>query len=325
MKRLAAMLASILLPFPAFADDQLPSWNDGPHKQAIINFVEKVTKQGTPDFVAPDDRIAVFDNDGTLWSEQPIYVQGVFVFDRVKALSNQHPEWQDKEPFKSLLKGDLEGLLAGGEAALAELVMATHAGITTEEFSSVVKEWISSAKHPKTGKLYTEMTFKPMLELLAYLRANGFKTFIVSGGGIEFMRPWAGTVYGIAPEQVIGTSIVTKFELQDGRPVLMRLPEINFINDKEGKPVGINQHIGRRPIAAFGNSDGDLAMLQWTCSAPGPRFCLYVHHTDGEREVAYDRKSHVGQLDKGLDEAAAKGWTVVDMKDDWKRVFAHEN
>lgn len=324
MKHLTTVLASFLLAVPATAADQLPSWNDGPHKQAIVSFVEKATTEGTPDFVPPGERIAVFDNDGTLWSEQPIYVQGAFIFDRVKALSNQHPEWKENEPFKSLLKGDLETALAGGEAALAEIVMATHAGITTEEFSQIVKDWISTAKHPKTGKLYTEMVYQPMLELLAYLRASGFKTFIVSGGGIEFMRPWAEAVYGIPPEQIIGSSIKTKFELRDGAPVLMRLPELNTINDKEGKPVGINQHIGRRPIAAFGNSDGDLAMLQWTCSASGPRFCLYVHHTDGEREVAYDRKSHVGQLDKGLDEAATKGWTVVDMKNDWMRVFPNE-
>ena len=324
MKHLATVLASFLLAVPATAADQLPSWNDGPHKQAIVSFVEKATTEGTPDFVPPAERIAVFDNDGTLWSEQPIYVQGAFIFDRVKALSNQHPEWKENEPFKSLLKGDLKTALAGGEAALAEIVMATHAGISTDEFSQIVKDWISTAKHPKTGKLYTEMVYQPMLELLAYLRASGFKTFIVSGGGIEFMRPWAEAVYGIPPEQIIGSSIKTKFELRDGAPVLMRLPELNTINDKEGKPVGINQHIGRRPIAAFGNSDGDLAMLQWTCSASDPRLCLYVHHTDGEREVAYDRKSHIGQLDKGLDEAAIKGWTVVDMKNDWMRVFAYE-
>lgn len=324
MKHLATVLASFLLAVPATAADQLPSWNDGPHKQAIVSFVEKATTEGTPDFVPPAERIAVFDNDGTLWSEQPIYVQGAFIFDRVKALSNQHPEWKENEPFKSLLKGDLKTALAGGEAALAEIVMATHAGISTDEFSQIVKDWISTAKHPKTGKLYTEMVYQPMLELLAYLRASGFKTFIVSGGGIEFMRPWAEAVYGIPPEQIIGSSIKTKFESRDGAPVLMRLPELNTFNDKEGKPVGINQHIGRRPIAAFGNSDGDLAMLQWTCSASGPRFCLYVHHTDGEREVAYDRKSHIGQLDKVLDEAATKGWTVVDMKNDWMRIFAYE-
>lgn len=324
MKHLATVLASFLLAVPATAADQLPSWNDGPHKQAIVSFVEKATTEGTPDFVPPAERIAVFDNDGTLWSEQPIYVQGAFIFDRVKALSNQHPEWKENEPFKSLLKGDLQTALAGGEAALAEIVMATHAGISTDEFSQIVKDWISTAKHPKTGKLYTEMVYQPMLELLAYLRASGFKTFIVSGGGIEFMRPWAEAVYGIPPEQIIGSSIKTKFESRDGAPVLMRLPELNTFNDKEGKPVGINQHIGRRPIAAFGNSDGDLAMLQWTCSASGPRFCLYVHHTDGEREVAYDRKSHIGQLDKVLDEAATKGWTVVDMKNDWMRIFAYE-
>ncbi len=308
----------------AFAADLLPSWNDTAPKKAITVFVEKVTKEGSPDFVPPAERIATFDNDGCLWAEQPMYFQLLFALDRVKALAPQHPEWKDKEPFASLLKGDVKSALAGGEPAIGQIVMATHAGMTTKEFDKIVKEWIATAKHPVTKRPYTEMVYQPMLELLAYLRANGFKTFIVSGGGIEFMRPWTEKVYGIPPEQVVGSSGKTKFEMVDGKPVLMKLPEINFIDDKAGKPVGIQQHIGRRPIAAFGNSDGDLQMLQWTAAGSGPSFCLYVHHTDAEREYAYDRKSHIGQLDKGLDEAAAKGWTVVSMKDDWKTIYPPE-
>ncbi len=250
-----------------------------------------------------------------------MYFQLLFALDRVKTLAPEHPEWKDKEPFASLLKGDVKGAFAGGERAILEILMASHAGNTTEEFEKIVRDWIATAKHPNTGRLYTDMVYQPMLELLAYLRAHGFKTYIVSGGGIEFMRPWSQRVYGIPPEQVIGSSIKTKFELRDGIPVLVRLPEMNFIDDEAGKPVGINQHIGRRPIAAFGNSDGDLQMLQWTTAGPGPRFALYVHHTDGEREWAYDRNSSIGRLDKGLDEAAAKGWTVVDMKQDWKVIY----
>jgi len=303
------------------AADPLPSWNDGKARQSIVDFVAKVTQEGSPDLVPPAERIAVFDNDGTLWSEQPVYFQALFVFDRIKTLAPRHPEWKDEEPFASVLKGDVKTALAGGEHALAEMVMATHAGTTTEEFERIVTDWITTAKHPKTGRLFTEMVYQPMLELLAYLRANGFKTFIVSGGGIEFMRPWAERVYGIPPEQVVGSSIKTKFEIRDGKPVLVRLPEVDFIDDKAGKPVGIQMHIGRRPTAAFGNSDGDLQMLQWTAAGPGTRFCLYVHHTDAEREWAYDRQSSVGRLDKGLDEARAKGWTVVDMKKDWNRIY----
>ena len=305
----------------AYAADSLPSWNDGKARQSIIEFVAKVTKEGSSDFVPPDERIATFDNDGTLWAEQPMYFQLLFALDRVKALAPQHPEWKDKEPFASLLKGDVKAALEGGEHAILEIVMATHAGMTTVEFEKIVKDWLATAKHPTTKRPYTEMVYQPMLELLAYLRANGFKTFIVSGGGIEFMRPWTEKVYGIPPEQVIGSSIKTKFEMHDGKPVLVRLPELNFFDDKEGKPVAINQHIGRRPIAAFGNSDGDLQMLQWTAAGQGPRFALYVHHTDGEREWAYDRKSSIGRLDKGLDEAQKNGWTVVDMKQDWRVVF----
>ena len=305
----------------ARAADPLPSWNDGPAKQSIISFVAKVTKPGSADFVPVPERIATFDNDGTLWAEQPVYFQAFFVFDRVKALAPQHPEWKEQEPFASVLKGDVKAALAGGEKALMEMVMATHTGMTTAEFEKIVKDWIATARHPKTGRLYTEMVYQPMLELIGYLRANGFKTFIVSGGGIEFMRPWTERVYGIPPEQVVGSSVKTKFELRDGRPVLVRLPELNFVYDGAGKAIGINHHIGRRPIAAFGNSDGDLQMLEWNAAGSGARFCLYVHHDDAVREWAYDRQSQVGRLDKGLDEAKAKGWTVVSIKDDWKAVF----
>lgn len=305
----------------AHAADPLPSWNEGKAKESIIAFVEKVTKKGSADFVPANERIATFDNDGCLWAEQPMYFQAFFILDRIKELAPQHPEWKTKEPFASVLKGDVKTALAGGEHASLELGMATHAGMTTEEFEVIVSDWLATAKHPTTKRPYNEMVYQPMLELLAYLRANGFKTFVVSGGGIEFMRPWTERVYGIPPEQVIGSSIKTKFELRDGKPVLVRLPELNFIDDKEGKPVGINSHIGRRPIAAFGNSDGDLQMLQWTAGGSGTSFCLYVHHTDADREWAYDRDSSVGRLDKGLVEARAKGWTVVDMKQDWKVIY----
>lgn len=324
MTRLPISLVVALSAITAFAADPLPSWNDTAPKQAIIRFVEKVTQEGSSDFVPPAERIATFDNDGTLWAEQPIYFQLFFALDRIKALAPQHPEWETNEPFASLLKGNVKGALAGGEAAIAQIVMATHAGMTTEEFHQIVTDWIATAKHPVTGRLFTEMVYQPMLELLEFLRANGFKTFIVSGGGIDFMRPWTQRVYGIPPEQVVGSSIKTKFRMIDGKPALVRLPELNFVDDKEGKPIGIQSHIGRRPIAAFGNSDGDLQMLQYTAAGSGPRFCVYVHHTDAQREWAYDRKSPIGRLDKGLDEAAAKGWTVVDMKNDWNRVFAFQ-
>jgi hypothetical protein len=319
-----AVLFIVNLTVPAFSADSLPSWNDGVTKQSIVDFVQRVITPGGKDFVAEPERIATLDNDGTLWAEQPMYFQLAFALDRVKALAPQHPEWKDKEPFASLLKGDLKSALAGGEPAIFQIVMATHTGMTTEEFEQIVKDWIVTAKHPKTKRLYTEMVYQPMIELLVYLRANGFKTFIVSGGGIEFMRPWTEKVYGIPPEQVVGSSIKTKFELRDGKPVLVRLPELNFIDDKAGKPVGINQHIGRRPIAAFGNSDGDLQMLQWTAAGKGARLMVLIHHTDAEREWAYDRESHIGRLDKALDEANAKGWTVVDMKKDWKVIYPFE-
>ena len=315
-----------VLAFGEYAMDEaaLPSWNEGPAKQSIINFVRGVTTAGGTHFVKPEERIAVFDNDGTLWTEMPAYFQLAFVFDRLKTLGPQHPEWRDKPLYSAVLEGDMKTLAAGGVRALLELAMVTHAGITTDEFSKIVEEWITSARHPKFNRLYTELIFQPMLELLIYLRANGFKTFIVSGGGIEFMRVWAQKVYDIPPEQVIGSSIVTKFEILAGEPVLTRLPELNFIDDNAGKPVAIDMHIGRRPIAAFGNSDGDLQMLQWTAAGKGSRFGLLVRHTDSVREYAYDR-SPLGTLDKALTEAVAKGWTVVDMKQDWRRIYPFES
>ncbi len=305
----------------AAPDDPLSSWNDGASKQAIVEFVESVTDTAGPDFVPSAERIAVFDNDGTLWAEQPIYFQLVFVLDRIKALAPEHPEWSTTQPFKAALEGDMQSVLAGGEQAIMALLMATHTGMTESEFSSIVGEWLSTARHPTTGRMYSQMVYQPMLELLSYLRANDFKTYITSGGGISFMRPFTEEVYGIPPEQVIGSSIKARYEYRDGSPVLVRLPELFFIDDKEGKPVAINHHIGRRPIAAFGNSDGDLQMLQWTCAGDGARFCLYVHHTDAEREWSYDHESHIGGLDKGLDQASEDGWTVVDMKNDWATIF----
>ena len=304
--------------------DPLASWNDGTAKQAIVDFVAAVTDKGGSDYVLPSKRIAVFDNDGTLWSEKPAYFQLLFAIDRIKALAPQHPEWKTQQPFKAVLENDIKALAASGEKGLIQLVMASHAGMTTDEFEQIVTDWLATARHPKFKRPYTDLVFQPMLELLAYLRANGFKTFIVSGGGIEFMRPFTEKVYGIPPEQVIGSSIKTKFELRDGNPVLVRLPEIFFIDDKAGKPVGIQKFIGRRPIAAFGNSDGDLQMLQWTTAGKRKRFGLIVHHTDAEREWAYDRKSPIGHLDKALDEANARGWTVVDMKKDWKVIYPFE-
>ena len=303
------------------APDPLPAWKAGATKDSIVNFVTAVTDKNGPDYVQPSERIATFDNDGTLWSEKPVYFQLLFAIDRIKALAPQHPEWKTQQPFKAVLEDDREALVDAGEKGLLQLVMASHAGMTTTEFSQIVTDWLATAQHPRFKRPYTELVFQPMLELLDYLRANGFKTFIVSGGGIEFMRPWVESVYGIPPEQVVGSSIKTQFEMRDGVPVLVRLPEVNFIDDKAGKPVGINEYIGRRPIAAFGNSDGDLQMLQWTAAGDGPRFMLIVHHTDAEREWAYDRDSHVGRLDKARVEADKNGWTVVDMKRDWKRIY----
>lgn len=308
----------------AQATDPLPSWNAGQTKQAIVAFVKTVTDKKGSGYVPFAERIAVFDNDGTLWAEQPFYFQGLFVFDRVRELAPQHPEWKTQQPFKAVLENDMKALAGSGEKGLLELVMATHAGMTTDEFEQTVKGWLASAKHPKFKRPYTDLVYQPMLELLTFLRANGFKTYIVSGGGIEFMRTFAERVYGIPPEQVIGSSIKTKFELRDGKPVLLRLPEVDFIDDKAGKPVGINKFIGRRPIAAFGNSDGDLQMLQWTAAGTGPRFELIVHHDDAGREYAYDRESPVGRLANALDESIQRGWTVVSMKHDWKKVFTFQ-
>jgi hypothetical protein len=322
-------LSGPLLSLPARAQTgvsggPLPSWNDGATKQSILNFAATVTREGSSDFVPPAERIATFDNDGTLWVEHPMYTQMAFVLDRVKATASSHPEWKDTQPFKVALEGDMKTLAEAGEHGLVELVMATHAGMTTQEFQKIVTEWLAAARHPRFKRAYPELAYQPMIELLAFLRANGFKTFIVSGGGIEFMRPWTERVYGVPPEQVVGSSIRTKFQMRDGRPELFRLPELNFVDDGAGKPVGINEYIGRRPIAAFGNSDGDLEMLQWTTMAGGTRLGLIVHHTDAEREYAYDRNTPFGRLDKALDAAALNKWTVVDMKNDWRRIFAFE-
>ena len=319
--RILVLLTCLSLPVQAFAAP-LSSWNDGASKKAITVFVKAVTDKSNPDYVPPSERIAVFDNDGTLWSEQPAYFQAFFVFDRIKAMASKHPEWKTQQPYQAVLEGDMEALVASGEKGLVELVMATHAGMTSDEFTEIVKKWMKTAQHPTLKKPLTQLVFKPMLELLDYLRANDFKTFIVSGGGIEFMRPWTEEVYGIPPEQVVGSSVVSKFEMRDGKPVLVREAKLNFNDDKGGKPVGISQHIGRRPIFAFGNSDGDLQMLQWTTLAgEGKRFAGIVHHTDKKREFAYDRNSHMGRLDKGLIEAKANGWTVVDMKKEWKVIY----
>ena len=319
---LAALVWALAVTTPfVHAAEPLRSWNEGASKKSIVEFVRKVTKHGSPEFVPVVDRIAVFDNDGTLWAEQPLYFQFLFAIDRVKVLAPQHPEWQGKEPFKSLLAGNLKNALAGGEPALLEIIAATHAGMTTDEFNKIVKDWVATAVHPTTKRPYTQMTYQPMMEVLEYLRAHEFRTFIVSGGGVEFMRAFAEETYGIPPDQVIGSTGKMSFELRNGEPVLVKLPAIEFVDDKEGKPIAIQRHIGRRPIAAFGNSDGDLQMLQWTAAGDGPRFCLYVHHTDAEREWAYDRQSSIGKLDRGLDEARSKGWTIVDIKRDWKTIF----
>jgi len=301
--------------------DPLPSWNDTAPKSAIVSFVERVTNPASAEFVAPAARIATFDNDGTLWAEQPIYVQLEFVIDRVQALAAERPDWRTQQPFAAVLENDLAALGGLGQRELMQLLAATHSGMTTEEFRATVAEWIATARHPTTGRPYTQMVYQPMLELLRYLRANGFKTYIVSGGGVEFMRPWTEQVYGIPPEQVIGSSGELELELRNGRPVLLKTPAVDFVDDKEGKPIGIERHIGRRPVMAFGNSDGDLPMLQWTMAGPGARFALLVHHTDAQREWAYDRESHVGALSAAWDEALARGWTLVSIADDWATVF----
>jgi len=306
----------------AQAVDPLPSWNDTASKARVMAFVQAVTESGGKDFVAPTDRIAVFDNDGTLWSEQPMYFQLAFALDRVKAMAPKHSEWKTKQPFKAAIEGDMKTLAAAGEHGLLELVAASHAGLSTDEFAAVVKDWLATARHPKFKRPYAELTFAPMVELLAYLRANGFQTWIVSGGGIEFMRVFAEQAYGVPPQQMVGSSLELKYELRGGKPVLVQQPKVAFIDDKAGKPVGIHKAIGKRPIAAFGNSDGDFQMLEWATSAPGARLGLIVHHDDAEREYAYDRKSSIGKLDRGLDEAGPRGWTVVSMKNDWKQVYA---
>ena len=318
-----ALLAGLLVPSVAVAQtDPLPSWNDGTAKKSIINFVGRVTESGGADFVPEARRVAVFDNDGTLWAEQPVYFQLAFAMDEIKKISGSHPEWADKQPFKAVLDGDHKALAAAGEHGLMEIIAATHAGMSTDAFNESVDAWLKSAKHPRFKRLYTELAYQPMLELLNYLRANGFKTFIVSGGGIEFMRRFADHVYGIPPEQVVGSSGVVKFELgENGQAKLIKEAKIEFVDDGPGKPVGINRFIGRQPIFAFGNSDGDQQMLEYTASGDGARFMGLVHHTDAEREWAYDRTSQIGKLDKALDEAQARGWTVVDMKNDWKQIF----
>ena len=319
---LGLLLALAALPALARADDWLPSWNDGASKARIVAFVQDVTNPASGRYVPPAERIAVFDNDGTLWSEQPMYFQLAFILDRVKALAPKHPEWRTQEPFKSVLAGDMAGVAAAGEHGLMELMAATHAGMTTDEFRQTVSDWLATARHPRFKRAYTELTYAPMQELLAYLRANGFKTFIVSGGGVEFMRVFSERAYGVPPEQVIGSSIRTKYESRDGKPVIVRLPELEFLDDKAGKPVGISRYIGRRPILAFGNSDGDFEMLEYTTSAPGPRLGLIVHHDDAAREYAYDRKSSIGRLERGLDEAAQRGWVVVSMQNDWRTIHS---
>jgi phosphoserine phosphatase len=311
----------LFLTINTFAQGLLPSWNEGPSKQAVLSFIEKTTTQGSPEFLPVSQRIAVFDNDGTLWSEQPIYVQLAFTMDRVKALAPQYPEWKTTQPFQAVLENDLKGVLASGHKGFFELIAATHAGVDRETFRHTVEVWLNTARHPRTGRPYTEMVYQPMLELLALLETRGYMTYIVSGGGIEFMRPWTEKVYGIPPERVIGSSIKTKFEIVEGQPQLIGLPELQFIDDGKNKPIAIQERIGRRPVMAFGNSDGDLEMLWWTTAGKGPRFGMLIRHTDDVREVAYDRKSSIGRLDQALDMAPEKGWVVVDMKQDWKEIF----
>jgi hypothetical protein len=317
----AAVLLAMIAALPAFAQESLGSWNDTAARARIMDFVKATVTEGSEGYVAPEDRIAVFDNDGTLWCEQPYYVQLGFMLDRVKTLAPQHPEWKTKEPFKSILDGDLKGIAKGGEMGLVELGMATHAGMTTDQFNAIVTDWFATAKHPDTGRPYTDMTYVPMRELLDYLRANGFTTYIVSGGGVEFMRPVTEELYGIPPQQVVGSTIATQYAIVGDMPVLKRLPKIDFVDDGPGKPVGINKFIGRRPIFVAGNSDGDYEMLRWTTAAKRPGFAMIVHHTDKDREYAYDRQSSFGKLDKALDEAERRNWLVVDMKNDWKKVF----
>lgn len=305
--------------------DPLPSWNQGAVKQAIVDFVSRVTTPNTPDFIQPDDRIATFDNDGTLWSEQPAYFQLAFALDQVRVTASKHPDWKNKEPFRSVLSGSKAALARLTEKDLLQIVTVTHSGMTVEEFQQTVLRWLATARHPRFNRPYTELVFQPMLELLGFLRTNGFKTFIVSGGGIEFMRPWVGKIYGIPPEQVVGSSGLTAFRLTgEGRPELVKLPKVEFVDDGPGKPVAINRFIGRRPFVSFGNSDGDQQMLEWTASGSGVRLLGLVHHTDAEREWAYDRTASFGRLDKAWDEAVKRDWLVIDMKRDWKVIYPFE-
>jgi phosphoglycolate phosphatase-like HAD superfamily hydrolase len=306
------------------AVDPLPSWNEGNTKSAILDFVEEVTNANSPYYIEVKDRVATFDNDGNLWSEQPLYFQMQFALDRIKEMTPNHPEWKEQQPYKAVLEDDMATVMKSGEHGILELVMATHAGITTDEFRTIVKEWLAVARHPRFNRPYYELVYQPMLELLDYLRANNFKTFIVSGGGVEFMRAWVEEAYGIPSDQVVGSSGKTEFVIENGQPVIRKLPELDFVDDKAGKPVGINKYIGKQPVFASGNSDGDLQMLQWTAAGEGERFMLYLHHTDSVREWAYDRDSHIGRLDKGLDEAIDKGWTVIDMAKDWKVIYPFE-
>ena len=316
-----AQICTVCLCSLANAANPLPSWNDGTAKEEILYFVNAVTDKNSKDYVEPADRIATFDNDGTLWVEYPMYTQFLFAFDRVKKLAPQHPEWKTKQPFKAVLEGDMKTVGASGMKGLMEIMMATHSGMTAAEFEQDASNWLAMTKDKKFKRQYTELVYQPQLELMAYLRTKGFKTFIVSGGGIQFMRPMSEETYGIPRDQVVGSSVVSEFQVKDGKPALVRMPKIDFVNDKAGKPVGIYEHIGRRPILAFGNSDSDMQMIEYTMAGEGRRMGLFVHHTDGEREYAYDRKSHVGTLDKALDQANANGWIVVDMKKDWNTIF----
>lgn len=311
----------LLWPLLLQAAEPLPSWREGPSKHAIVEFVQAVTADGSKDFVPPAERIAVFDNDGTLWSEQPMYFQMLFALEEVKRMAPQHPEWQQQQPFKAVLENDQKTLADSGMEGLMKIIDATHTEISTQTFLANVRAWLAKAVHPRTHKPYTEMVYQPMLELLAYLRANGFKTYIVSGGEVEFMRAWTEEVYGVPPEQVIGTTFTAEYQYNAGKPVIMRMPKLAHNDDGPGKPVSIDAVIGRRPILAFGNSDGDQQMLQWTAAGDGKRFMGLVHHTDAQREWAYDRESKIGKLDKALDEAQAQNWTVVDMAKEWVKIY----
>jgi phosphoglycolate phosphatase-like HAD superfamily hydrolase len=321
MARWLCFLAMLFLVGTVRADGELPSWNDGAARQGVVSFVQAVSDKTGKDYVAPAERVAVFDNDGTLWSEQPLYFQFVFMLDQVKAAAPKHPEWKENPAFKALMAHDIKALAALGQKPILELMAQGNSGMTVAAYDATIRQWLDSARHPRFGRPYTDLVFKPMQELLAYLRANGFKTFIVSGGSVEFMRPWAEEAYGIPPDQVVGSQQEVKFEMREGKPVLVREPKFAFIDDGPGKPVGIYRHIGRRPIAAFGNSDGDLQMLQFTAAGEGRRLMLLVHHDDAQREYAYDRESRIGKLDKALDEAKANRWTLVSMKKDWKTIF----